>query len=280
MAINIWEAFEALSSEEMSMIDAESIVGALRVAPSEFGESKNKEGTIQSLDFAHPRLLEMIEEYNNKVGTLEITYSLVRHYYDKGIPDDPWFESPGQNGESVRYMPLFQEEHWGRRYWFSYYADNYYLRISSLWDTMLELLNHYYQYNIVVDLRFRSALLKRLKKDHSVVAQIFEDIQKDPLYIEAQRIRTAAAHGVSSNNVTNTVRFEPNADVDVVVFENGKPKLDDNGKVVVEKKRGTSVSYSVGEYTTTNEIMTNLNQYTAFSARKIHLILQQVLQKA
>ena len=40
-------------------------------------------------------------QHNNKVGTLNVSYTLCRHYYDKGIPDDPWYISPGRDGQSI-----------------------------------------------------------------------------------------------------------------------------------------------------------------------------------
>lgn len=274
--INIWESFESPDVSSTSAIDPELTVGKLRIEPCELGLFGDEGFSLEHIDMVHPRLNEMIQDYNNKVGSLIITYTLLRHYYDKGIPDDPWYISPGPNGESIKYMPLFENEHWGRRYWFSYFSDTYYLRIFSLWDSVLELINHFYGYNIPVDLRFRGNLIKNLKNDHPLVAQELAGIQQEPIYITAQANRTAAAHGVSQNSVTNTVHFDPNGEMDVPIWENGALKTDESGKPIMKKVHGPTVSHCVGDYTLTKSIMDNIDQYTAFSCNKIHSLMQLV----
>ena len=56
-----------------------------------------KEANISN-NLSHPRLYELVEEHNNKVGLLVISYTLCKHYYDQGIPDEPWYISPGKMG--------------------------------------------------------------------------------------------------------------------------------------------------------------------------------------
>lgn len=71
----------------------------------------------------YPILMEEIDELNNKVGSVKVSYALCRHYYDKGIPDKPYYISPGKDGQSVQYFPNFKNKHWMRLYWFNHFAD-------------------------------------------------------------------------------------------------------------------------------------------------------------
>ena len=98
--IRIEGSFELLSQEEWDKYFGTQLFDAMRIDPLIFDVSGD---TFH--DIAHPRLYELIKEHNNKVGSLAITYCLCRHYFDKGIPDDPWFKSPGDKGESIQYMP-------------------------------------------------------------------------------------------------------------------------------------------------------------------------------
>lgn len=111
-------------------------------------------------NIGRPLLHGLITEHNNKVGNLHITYALCMHYYDRGIPDDPWYISPGKEGQSIQYFPEFKEEHYMRLFWFGYYADVFYLRLATIWDSLIEIINHYYGLDYVSDLRLRSNVMK------------------------------------------------------------------------------------------------------------------------
>lgn len=262
MNINIWDAFEMLDEIERTTMPGTDMFEALRIDPSELGIIN----APNSIDISHPRINNLITEYNNKVGSIMITYTLALHYFNKGIPDDPWYISPGTEGQSVQYMPLFMHEHWGRRYWFSYYADVYYLKIMSLWDSVLEILNHYYGYNLPVDMRLRSKLLDKLKSEHPRVFEIFSLILEDQLYQQAQTYRTAAAHGTSPSAVTNTVEFA--RDVECEVFDRVE-----NGKVIMKTVRGTQVTHRVGDYTKVADIAKHMNDFAPYCATRIHDVL-------
>lgn len=174
-------------------------------------------------DLVHPRLAEMIFEHNNKVGSLPITYALCSHYFDKGIPDDPWYISPGKDGHSIQYMPLFEDVHWMRRYWFNYFSDTYYLKISSVWDSLIEVMNHYYglDYKSDFDLKFKVG--KWLNDNVPDVYAVIKSVLNDQRHTDAQKYRNLAAHGTSPGTVTNTVSAEKDVWVDVPASgEDGK----------------------------------------------------------
>lgn len=132
MEVRIEGSFESLSQDEWDKYLGVEFFEDMFIKE---GSLRDSEDIIQNI--STPRLHELIQEHNNKVGSLRITYALCRHYFDRGIPDDPWYISPGKNGESVQYFPEFKEEHWMRKYWFNYFADAFYLKMSAVWDSII-----------------------------------------------------------------------------------------------------------------------------------------------
>lgn len=81
MELRIDNSFEVPTQDEWDKYLGTDIFDDLRLAVGTLGETSD---ILQSM--AHPRLHEIIQEHNNKVGSLNVTYALCRHYYDKGIP--------------------------------------------------------------------------------------------------------------------------------------------------------------------------------------------------
>lgn len=268
--VRIEGSFELLSQEEWDKYMDTHIFDNMRLEDNDLGASSDV-----LLSLSHPRLHEMIQEHNNKVGSLLITYALCKHYFDKGIPDDPWYISPGNEGQSIQYMPLFKEEHWMRHYWFNYFSDTYYLKISSVWDSVIEIINNYYELGNASDLRLRNNVLKWLKTNKSDLYDIFCKIMTDPLYADAQKYRTAAAHGTSAGTVTNTIKAQKDVWTEVLAMDaDGKLILDAEGKVTMKKVRAAAViSMGVGDYTNVKTIMKNMEDYVLFTGHKIKEIV-------
>ncbi len=255
--LRIVDSFETLTQDEWDKFLDVDFFENMYIKENALGASEN---ILQN--FFAPRLNELIKEHNNKVGSLRMTYAICRHYYDKGIPDDPWYISPGKNGESMQYFPEFKEEHWMRKYWFNFFVDAFYLKISSVWDSIIEIINEKYEYGFQQDLRFRANVLKKLKDDNKDLVDLFASIQSDSLYVEAQEYRTAAAHGSSAGDVSYTVTTRQNVTIEVPEVVNGKlTKKTINAKKVV--------GLGVGDYTKAKTIMTNIEQYSKFSGIKI-----------
>ena len=111
MNVRIEESFELLSQQEWDDFLAVNYFDNMIIDGSKFGIIDDFIGSI-----GKPKLPEIIQQHNNKIGDCKITYCFCRHYYDRGIPDDPWYSSPGENGESIQYFPYFKKEHWMRKY--------------------------------------------------------------------------------------------------------------------------------------------------------------------
>lgn len=131
MKVDFENSFELLSQEEWNQYLSEEKIDSIMVDKGVFAKFSDK-------IMMYPILMEEIDELNNKVGSIKVSYALCRHYYDKGIPDKPYYISPGKDGQSVQYFPNFKNEHWMRLYWFNHFADAAYMKLFSVWDTLDE----------------------------------------------------------------------------------------------------------------------------------------------
>ncbi|RCX17152.1 hypothetical protein DFR58_10846 [Anaerobacterium chartisolvens] len=274
--VQIEGSFELLTQDEWDNYLGVNFFDNMNIGIERFGVSMNG-----FPDISHPRLAELIQDHNNKVGSLVITYALCRHYFDKGIPDDPWYISPGKEGQSIQYFPNFKEEHWMRRYWFNYFSDTFYMKLSSVWDSIIEILNHYYSLDYPIKLGTRKKVIDWLDKNVKHIASIFKEIEQNQLYINAKDYRNRASHGTSAASVTNTIKSQKDVWTEVHDRDsNGNLRLDENNKPIMKKVKAKSViSMSVGNYTNVPTIMENMEKYSVYSGLKIQEIISLVSVK-
>lgn len=136
MDYRIDNTFELLSQEEWDKHLESPLFEGMVIDPSIFPVAQDHVSQmVYNLGFRYS-----IRQHNNKVGTLKVSYALCRHYFDKGIPDNPWYISPGKAGQSVQYMPEFQAEDWMKRYWFAYFSETVYFKLFSIWDSIVGLI--------------------------------------------------------------------------------------------------------------------------------------------
>ena len=50
----------------------------------------------------------VVTEYNGRVFSLTNNYVLAKKYLERGIPDDPYYQTPGKNGEGISYFPCLK----------------------------------------------------------------------------------------------------------------------------------------------------------------------------
>lgn len=258
--------FELLSQEEWDKYLDSHLFKKMYIDPNSFSVAQD----FMSEIVFERQIRNYIRQHNNKVGTLNVSYALCRHYFDKGIPDDPWFISPGEHGESIQYMPKFKPKDWLVRYWFSYFSEAVYFKLFSIWDSVVGLLNEFYQMGHEEDLRFRSEVMKTLKSQRNDIYQYMIDILNEPLYKEANMYRTRIIHGTTPNDVSSGLRIKRNVDTEVYDFDN-------DGKITKKKvKASLQITDSVGEYTNTRTIMDNIEKFSIFSGEKISKIIDMI----
>lgn len=264
MNAEIGNSFELLSDKEWNHYLNINIFDKMLIDIDKFS-------FCQDNIFLYPRLKEAIEGHNNKVGDLKITYALCRHYFDKGIPDEPWYISPGNKGQSVQYTPNFEEEHWMRRYWFNHFAENLYLKFFSVWDDIVEILNIFFGIDeSIQDYRFRANVMKKLKDINSEIYMYMTNILQEDTYKEANKYRTSFVHGYAPSTVTNGYLLEKDKKVSIPEYKDGRVEF-------VEKKVIASLSSRVGDYTTVKIVMDNIDAFAAFSGDHITGIVDRII---
>lgn len=266
MEYRIDNTFELLSQEEWDKYLDSHLFKNMFIDPNSFSVAQD----FMSEIVFERQIRNYIRQHNNKVGTLNVSYALCRHYFDKGIPDDPWFISPGEHGESVQYMPKFKPKDWLIRYWFSYFSEAVYFKLFSIWDSVVGLLNEFYQMGHEEDIRFRSKVMKTLKSQRYDIAQYMEDILEEPIYKEANMYRTRIIHGATPNDVSSGLRISRNIETEVYDFNN-------DGKITKKKvKASIQITDSLGEYTNTRTIMENIEKFSIFSGERISKIVDMI----
>lgn len=269
MPIRIEKSFELLSQQEWDTYLSVNLFDRMNIDEGAFDISK---GDMPNL--AHPRLAEIVFEHNFKVESLSITYAICKHYFDKGIPDKPWYKSPGDDGSNIQYMPLFKDEHWMRRYWFNYFSDTYYLKIFSVWDSVYELLNCYYDLKYRIDSHLKNNVKRWLRVNKPNILKILNDQR----HIKSKKYRNLAAHGTSPATVTNTVKEKKDV---WVVFpasgKDGKMLLNEDGRLVMKRVKAKKVvSVGAGVYTSVASIMKDMEEYAKFSGEAMQKILNEI----
>lgn len=170
-----------------------------------------------------------LKEFNNRAFDLIANYTLLKSYYDAGIPDDEWVEGQGT------LLPYFEENHYGNLFWFSFYTDSYYTRFEGLIDAVYHLMNVKYKFDIEPSPRFRKKVLTKLETADEELYSYFVELPKNAVFKKVQNLRNDIVHN-----------YRPNQ------FDSGyKRKENEDGSI--------SFTMSIGEYTTSKEFLNNIH---------------------
>ena len=120
-------------------------------------------------------------------------------YFCKGIPDDEWYISPGKKGQSVEYFPHFEKQHHLTKAWFDYYADVFYYKLFSAWDTLGHLLN--IMYGLEVDKPSFNRVLKKLKAIRPDLYTELKNLEDSPEFEQARKTRHDITHNLLPGHV-------------------------------------------------------------------------------
>ena len=175
-----------------------------------------------------------LKEFNNRVFDLIVNYTLLKFYYDAGIPDEEWYKSPGNNGESIVYFPHFEKKHYGILYWFSFYVDSYYTRFEGLIDTVYHIINIKYKLDIIPSSGFRNSVLTKLEKKDKELFDYLKSLPDNPVFKQINRFRNNIVHNYRPNQI-------------------------DSGFTRTKNPDGSeTITMSVGNYTTSAEFLINI----------------------
>lgn len=139
----------------------------------------------------------------HRIGHIWKSYILLMFYFDMGIPDDEWSVSGEQGG--IKYLPNFDDKHYQIQDEFTYYADVFYYKLFSAWDTIGHILNVRYKLGIEKRPDFHKAISKLAQASTSLFDKL-QTIINDPDYKEARELRNTITHNYLPNIIGSTVR--------------------------------------------------------------------------
>lgn len=133
--------FSFPSPEEWNEIDKRYPFDRLRIADRDLVYSAYPEGSFENFTGS---LTAWRHHLHNRLAHARWSWVLLIFHFDKGIPDDEWFISPGRSGASAEYFPHFEPPHRLNKLQFDYYSDVFYYKLISALDTFGHLLNTIY----------------------------------------------------------------------------------------------------------------------------------------
>ncbi|MGE7673785.1 Cthe_2314 family HEPN domain-containing protein [Lysinibacillus sp. NPDC094403] len=144
------------------------------------------------------------DEFNNRVIDLISNYVLVKHFYNKGIPDDEWYRK--EKGKVI-YYPNFQPEHFGYQYWYNFYIESLYSRFIALIDSLFHIVNIKYKIDEETKPGFRGKVIKiLLQLEEYDVYKILNDINNKKIIKKLNTIRNNFIHNQKPNEISSGVK--------------------------------------------------------------------------
>lgn len=193
-------------------------------------------------------LSELILQLGHRLSDITKSLVLLHYYFDKGIPDDEWYISPGKDGVSIQYYPHFEQKDFQTKDWFDFYSDTFYQKLFSAWDILGHILNKVYRLNIKPkSIDFPNAI-KNLSSANSNLGNKLDNIANTSEYQRAKELRNNSTHNYLPHSVGLTVKTTSN-------------------------EHATNTSIGIRHYTTSKEIMSNVQHTSALLRETISAIV-------
>lgn len=192
--------------------------------------AKFSSGDLDTL-FSPLEINDWILHLVNRMIQARDSYHLMMFYYDRGIPDERPFESPGANGESIVFFPDFSDDDHINKASFNFYADTFFSKLYSSFDSIGHLLNVIYQINLPLKRIYFTTAVKELMKSGNPIGKELQDLVNRSEFEKLSSIR----HDITHN-------FLPG-------MHGGSIQRTFNGKELKE------ISFGVGKYIKADEIV-------------------------
>jgi len=149
----------------------------------------------------------------NKWNDVAKAFALMMFYYDKGIPDEPYYISPGRKGLSVEYFPHFDDEHFSIKDGFDFYADIYFFKMFSTIDGIWQILNVYFNLGLTVNKVSFSNVCSKLEKIDAQIVTSLKKIFEDERYQKGKDLRDSITHRLPVGSQGTGIRRKGNATI-------------------------------------------------------------------
>jgi hypothetical protein len=195
--------FEFPTKDEWRELENSYPFEKLQVSEEDFPYTAYPEGSIERFS-AVPNILTWTVHLQNRLIQTRWSYVLLMFHFNKGIPDDEWFISPGRKGESIEYYSHFEKKDHLVKAQFDYYADIFYYKLFSAWDTLGHLLNVTHELEIE-----RASFYKAVEKLKTVKPDLsdrLKDIMESPDFKEMREFRHSITHNELPGHIGSSVR--------------------------------------------------------------------------
>jgi len=143
---------------------------------------------------------------HNSWNDVAKSFVMLKFYKNQGIPDNPYYISPGENGKSVQYFPNFEKKHHLIKGQFDFYCDVFFYKIFSSLDYLWQLLNLYSHLKIKPDKVKIYSILKRLKGCNPKLYHVIDQMKKDQRFQDAKNYRNNVTHKIPTGEFSSGVQ--------------------------------------------------------------------------
>lgn len=160
----------------------------------------------------HQELIAWKRVLHNKFNDVARAYVMMMFFYNQGIPDEPYYISPGKKGQSVEYFPNFKKEHFVIKDSFDFYTDVYFFKFfSAIEDGILQILNVYFSVGLdACEVSWR-VFCSRFVNIDSNILNFLKKIYKDNRYKKGKDFRNSITHRLPTGSQDTGIRREENA---------------------------------------------------------------------
>lgn len=145
----------------------------------------------------------------NKVISLNRNFGYAMFYYYRGIPDDPYYISPGGTGKSVEFFPYFEEKHYSNHHNFTYFVDVFFLQAFTVYETLGHLLFKYYDFEDKNGRISYNKAVSKLKKVNFPLYEALNSIMGTDNFKLGHKLRNNIAHNHPPHRLDSGVtKFE------------------------------------------------------------------------
>jgi len=197
------------------------------------------------MPFAELLLGDWLFHLANRMIDARRAFHLMYYYLDLGIPDAKPYDSPGKHGESVEYLPDFQDADYSKKAWFNFYADFFSYKLFTAWDSVGQFLIAAYALTPEQRPSFFEAA-KALRKQGVPLGDQLLALWDRQEFVDFREIRHGSTHNFLPGQFGGSVTV------------NKKPEevvLADGSKVMSKE----SISVGVGKYVRSKRIV-EINQ--------------------
>jgi hypothetical protein len=195
--------FEFPTADEWRKLQETYPFDKLELSQDYFRYTLNPHGSIESF-YAGSEIQTWTLHLQNRLIQTRWSYIFLMFHFTKGIPDDEWFISPGKNGESIQYYPHFEEKDHFTKAQFDYYADVFYYKLFSAWDTLGQILNVLYELEIAKP-TFNEAV-KKLKPLKPALHAKLKSILNSDDFLKMRALRHDITHNHLPGHIGSSVR--------------------------------------------------------------------------